>query len=175
MFSDDYFEFGKKWLNINAEKVHDGKIVEISFCDTFRAMLSKMSARFYLGISPKDGPGVDKILNPYDVVDFFGRTYFDVVICDLLQYSKDWKRIVWGLKNILNVEGILIIGTRSLPHEREHHSDHWRFTTNILYEAFRGFSIQELKDCPDNGILFIGTKREICSNDISDILADEVN
>jgi hypothetical protein len=174
MFEADYFEFGKKWLNINADMVHGGKILEVSFLDTFRPIVTKMSPSMYVNASSKNGPGVDIEESPYNLVETFGKTYFDIVICDVLQYIKDWKRAVWALSSILNVHGFLMLGTRSIHHEKEHPSDHWRFTTNILYEAFRGFSIQELKDCDNNGVLFAATKRELCMNDTSSILAHEV-
>jgi len=174
MFNENYFEFGKKWLNINADMVHGGKVLEVSFLDTFRPIVTKMSPSMYVNASSKNGPGVDIEESPYNLVETFGKTYFDIVICDVLQYIKDWKRAVWAINSVMNTEGILIIGTRSISHNKECASDHWRFTTNNLYEAFRGFSIQELKECLGDGILFAGMKREISTNDISGILAHEV-
>lgn len=175
MFVDDYLEFGKKWLNIHAEIIHAGKVLEVSFRDNFRSTIERMNPKSYFNVSPKLGPGADKELNPYELTKVFEKNYFDVVICDLLQYMKDWKRVVWSITTILNVRGLLIVASRSVSHNKEYAADlHWRFTTHSLYEVFRGFSIEELKECSDDGALFVGVKREIWTNDISSILAQEV-
>ena len=165
-------EFGKKWLNINAEKVNGGKVLEVSLQDSIlRTIIEKMNPHSYIEI------GVDEIVSIYNLTKHFGSNYFDVVICvGMLEHIRDWKKAVREISNILNVEGLVILITHSPGFEKhsEPDDDYWRFSSNDLYDMFQGFSIQEISKSPEHEVLFAGLKRETWLADLSGLSVFEV-
>jgi len=163
-------EFGKKWLNINAEKVNGGKVLEVSLQDSIlRTIIEKMNPHSYIEV------GINEIVSYYELAKYFGSNVFDVVICtELLEYVRDWKKIIRELSNVLNVEGLIILATHSPEFEKRSEFDYWRFTLNDLYNMFQGFSIQEISKSPEHEVLFAGIKKEIWLADISNLCVFEV-
>jgi len=181
MFEGDYVEFCKKWLNINAEKVHGGKILEVGIYDsetTIRKITEKMNPNSYISVDKIEGIGADKEMQHYYLSDLFGHNVFDVVISVReINIVKDWKKLIREMSLVLNVEGILILTAKS-PTNITNCDDpnvEWLFTKNDLYNIFRGFSIQELTENDNGEVFFAGMKKEIALNDISNLLVYEVN
>jgi SAM-dependent methyltransferase len=163
-------EFGKKWLNIYAEKVNGGKVLEVSLQDSIlRAITKKMNPHSYIEV------GVDEIISIYDLTKHFGSNNFDVVICvGMLEHIRDWKKAIREISNILNIEGLVILTTHSPEFEKQSEFDYWRFTSNDLYDMFQGFSIQEITNGSEHEVLFAGIKKEIWLADISGLHVFEV-
>jgi SAM-dependent methyltransferase len=180
MFEGDYVEFCKKWLNINAEKVHGGKILEVGIYEsetTIRKIAEKMNPKSYISVDNIEGIGADKEMEHYYLSDLFGHNFFDVVISVReINKMKDWKKLVREMSLVLNVEGILILTAMS-PLNIENYQDpnnEWLFTKTDLYNIFQGFSIQEITENDQGEVFFVGVKKEIALNDISGISVSEV-
>ena len=68
----------------------------------------------YVGVDIKAAPFVDVVCKAEDTLDKFGKQSFDIVVStELIEHTKDWKKVVSNIKNLLVAGGILVITTRS--------------------------------------------------------------
>lgn len=133
----------------------------------------------YIGIDIKPGPNVDYVIDGKYAFGHFSDKPFDLVLClEVLEHEQEWQLLIDSLKQLTAPGGHLILTTR-LPGYEFHGfpHDYWRFTGEILKEAFSDFSdVAVVEDREDFGV-YISCRRPHSGEtpkDISAIQAIEV-
>lgn len=143
------FMFG--CINLSKEEVKDKKVLEIGSRDingSLRPYIESLEPTSYVGVDIIDGPGVDKICRVEELIDIFGEKEFDVIIAtELIEHVKDWRTAIHNIKKICNLNGIILITTRSIGFPiHGFPNDFWRFEKNDMEFIFSDFNITSLEN-----------------------------
>ncbi len=144
-------DFGRAALS---EREVAGKaILEVGALDvngSLRAHVEALSPASYVGVDVLRGPGVDLVCDAGHLVEIFGPSRFDLVLCtEMLEHAADWRRVASNLKRVLATLGCLLLTTRSQGFARHHEPDHWRFSLADMEAIFGDLKILDLR--PDPG------------------------
>jgi SAM-dependent methyltransferase len=117
----------------------------------------------YTGVDQSAGPGVDQVVSAMDLVKTFGAGSFDVVIStEMLEHVEDWRPVVAQLVEVLALDGLLALTTRSpgFPYH-PYPVDTWRYTLDGMGQilAAAGLVVRELAQDPQApGVFAIARK-----------------
>jgi len=152
--------------NISLEDIKDKFVIEVGALNingSLRPIIEKMQPRLYMGVDLQKGPGVDQVCSAEEIVNRFGVNSFDVLIStELLEHTRDWKKVISNFKNILKPNGLMIITTRSKGFcYHGYPFDFWRYEISDMRHIFSDFIIERLeKDSKDFGVLMKARKPE---------------
>ncbi len=98
-----------------------------------------------IGIDIREGPGVDRVANVYELP--FREGEFDVVLCMvILEHLKEPARAIAEMRRVLKQGGRIIVSVPFILPMHDTPGDYWRFTKYGLQYLFAdGWNIQELK------------------------------
>jgi len=118
--------------SLNRQDVKGKRVVELGSWDengAIRRLLTSYTPLEYVGVDIKAGKRVDVVCSAEDSVGRFGKGSFDVVIAtELIEHTKDWRKVVSNIKNLLKPEGVMVLTTRSLGVPfHAFPRDYWRY------------------------------------------------
>jgi SAM-dependent methyltransferase len=151
---------------IPPERTKGKYVLEIgsrSINGTPRSVIMDMNPRIYMGIDMMEGEGVDLVLNAEKLLTRFKKNCADIVIStEMLEHVENWPKIVWQMKAVTNIGGLLVITARSPGFPRHKHpNDYWRFTKEDFELIFSDMEILTLEDDPQTpGVFMIAEKYE---------------
>ncbi len=113
---------------------------------TVRRFLTPYQPSKYVGVDIKAAPFVDVVCKAEDTLDKFGKQSFDIVVStEVIEHTKDWKKVVSNIKNLLVTGGILVITTRSQGFPfHAFPMDYWRYEPHDLQDIFSDCQINEI-------------------------------
>jgi SAM-dependent methyltransferase len=122
------------------------RILEIGSIDTNGSPRGYFSGD-YLGIDIREGPGVDLILNGYEIANYF-KHKFDAVLClHLLEHTaKPWV-IAENVRKVLNKGGLFYVSVPTFRFPRhDYPNDYWRPSEEAVKEVImEGFEILDFE------------------------------
>ena len=150
--------------SINENDIKGKRVIEIGSCDvngSLRPILAKWKPAEYVGIDIEEGPGVDLVWDAEKLVDKFGKESFDVVISnELIEHTKNWKKIVSNMKNLCSLGGIVLVTTRSKGFKyHAYPNDFWRYETEDMKNIFSDFDIISLERDTEAPGVFLKAKK----------------
>lgn len=145
------FMFG--CINLSKEEVKGKKVLEIgsrNINGSLRPYVESLEPKSYVGIDIIDGPGVDKICGVEELVDTLGEQEFNIIIAtELIEHVQDWRTAIHNIKKICNLNGIIIITTRSIGFPiHGFPNDFWRFEKKDMQFIFSDLDITSLEKDP---------------------------
>lgn len=144
-------EFAKTY--IKEEDVSGKRAIEVGALDingSLRTTIESYNPAHYVGVDIKKGPGVDEICDAHYLLERFGPSSFDLLICtEMLEHIRSWQTAVKNFKNILTPNGIILITTRSTGFVYHGYPfDFWRFEIPDMQFIFSDFTIEALEKDP---------------------------
>lgn len=139
--------------SLPADRVWGRDVLEAGSMDvngSVRPILMAHRPKSYVGTDLRAGPGVDVVCPVGELVEFFGRGSFDVVVStEMLEHVEDWRGAVRNMKRVLRRGGFLALTTRS-PGFKYHPypKDCWRFTQDDLRLIFSDMTIEAVQGDP---------------------------
>lgn len=129
-----------------------GDILEIGSRDVNGGVRQFFDQRNYMGIDTEEGPGVDRVMDAYEIAKRAWPPQFDLIICtEVLEHTaKPWL-IVEGMHKLLNDRGKLLISVpaNGFP-EHRYPLDVFRFMPDALdLFFFEGMKILDRAVLPD--------------------------
>lgn len=164
--------FGLK--NIKREEIASKRILEIGSCyinGSLRPIIENLDPIEYIGVDMEKGPGVDLVMGAEELIEKFGKNYFDVVIStELLEHVKNWQEVISNIKNVCKPNGIILVTTRSygFPYH-PFPEDYWRYEAEDMKQIFSDCEIIKLeKDNQAPGV-FVKLKKpaQFVENDLN--------
>ena len=151
--------------NVSLEEFENKRVIEVGskyVNGSVRPFIEKfLRPAEYIGVDIEEGKFVDVICNAENLVDYFGKESFDVLIStELLEHVRDWVKVINNFKLILKHGGFLYITTRSkgFPYHGYPY-DFWRFEIYDMKQIFRDFEIIKLvPDHQDPGVFLKARK-----------------
>src|SRR4030067_2090343 len=100
----------------------------------------------YIGLDMRTGQNVDIAINAHDMVLFFGKRIFDLVVCfDTLEHDDKFWLTVEAMKKVLKKGGWLVIGVPAQNTElHDYPFDYWRFMRKGVETFFEGMKNVEI-------------------------------
>ena len=151
--------------NASREEFEGKRVLEIGsryVNGSVRPLIEKfLNPKEYIGIDIDKGKYVDLVLSAEEVVDYFGKESFDIIICtEVLEHVKNWRKVVNNIKMALKKNGIVYITTRSRGFPlHDYPYDFWRYEIEDFKEIFKDFDILILESDPEApGIFFKARK-----------------
>jgi len=144
--------------NLTPKEVAGRKIIEIGACEvngSLRPILESYGPASYIGVDISEGTGVDVVCDAEKLLERFEKERFDIVIStEVIEHTRDWKRVISNIKNLCAPGGTILITTRSLGfHYHAYPYDFWRYETEDMKEIFSDCEIVSLaKDPGDPGV-----------------------
>jgi SAM-dependent methyltransferase len=137
--------------NAQKEEFENKRILEVGskyVNGSVRPLIKKFfNPKEYIGVDIEKGKFVDFVCNAENLVDYFGKESFDVVITtELLEHVKDWRKVINNMKEVLKPNGYIYITTRSkgFPYHGYPY-DFWRYEIEDMKEIFKDFEIIKLE------------------------------
>jgi ubiquinone/menaquinone biosynthesis C-methylase UbiE len=102
--------------NAQKEELENKRILEVGskyVNGSVRPLIEKFfKPREYIGVDIEEGKFVDIICDAENLIDYFGKETFDVVVAtELLEHVKDWRKVINNMKEVLKQN--VYITTRS--------------------------------------------------------------
>jgi len=114
-----------------------------------RDFLIDMEPAEYLGIDILEGEGVDEVLSANDLLERYGPKRWDLIVClEMLEHCEHWQDAVYQMKESLAEGGWMILTTRSPGYAHHAPPDHWRFSEEVIGEAFEDLAELTIWDDP---------------------------
>ena len=148
MCTSECINFGNN--NLTEADIFNKKVIEVGSRNvngTLRTIIQKYNPKSYVGVDIIAGADVDEICDVNNLSDRFGCESFDVVIStEMLEHVKDWRKAIFNLKDVLKVNGILLLTTRSIGFPQHNYPfDFWRFETDDMKFIFSDMDILALE------------------------------
>jgi SAM-dependent methyltransferase len=151
--------------NTQKEEFENKRILEVGsryVNGSVRPLIEKFfNPKEYIGVDIEKGKFVDVVCDAENLVDYFGRETFDVVIStELLEHVKDWRKVINNMKEVLKPNGYIYITTRSkgFPYHGYPY-DFWRYEVEDMKEIFKDFEIIKLEKDPEAPGVFLKTRK----------------
>ncbi len=173
MCNIECINFGQKYLN--SENITGKKVLEVGsryVGGTLSEDAKKLNPLEYIGCDIVKGKCVDLICSVEDIVSTFGKETFDTVInTEMLEHVKDWKLAINNMKDVLKLNGHIILTTRSKGFKKHDFPyDFWRFEVEDIKKIFGDFEILALeKDMKAPGVFIYAKKITKNILDLKDI------
>ena len=163
-------DFGRRW--IKEEEVKGKSILEVGSYNingSFSSFVKGYKPEKYIGVDIINGPCVDELCDAYDLIDRFGTNNFDMVIStEMMEHIIDWRKVIWNMKSLLKVGGVIMITTRSLGFPKHDHPfDYCRYSVKDMAIIFSDFQIDVIERDPEFGVFVKAMK--ISSSNIYDL------
>ena len=105
--------------NVKPEEFRDKRVLEVGskyVNGSVRPLIERfMQPKEYIGIDIEPGKYVDVVLPAEELVEYFGRESFDVVIStETLEHVKDWRKVITNMKDVLKPGGYIYISQLAL-------------------------------------------------------------
>jgi len=105
--------------NTQKEEFENKRILEVGsryVNGSVRPLIEKFfNPKEYIGVDIEKGKFVDVVCDAENLVDYFGRETFDVVIStELLEHVKDWRKVINNMKEVLKPNGYIYISLLAL-------------------------------------------------------------
>jgi len=118
--------------SLNKQDVKGKRVLELGSWDengAVRRLITSYDPSEYVGVDIKAGKYVDVVCSAEDSVGRFGKRSFDVVIAtELIEHTKEWRKVISNFKNLLKPEGVMVLTTRSLGVPfHAFPRDYWRY------------------------------------------------
>lgn len=161
--------------NLSRKDVEGKRVIEIGSYDlngSLRSLVKSWQPSEYIGVDIIEGEGVDVVCSAEEIINKFGEEGFDIVIStELLEHTRDWRKVVSNIKKICKKNGIILITTRSFGFG--YHAfpyDFWRYEIEDIKNIFSDLETIKLeKDSKEPGVFIKAMKKEDFSeNDLSD-------
>lgn len=153
--------------NAKLEEFKNRKILEVGskyVNGSVRPIIEKFfQPKEYIGVDIEKGKFVDIICDAENLVDYFGKESFDVVIStELLEHVKNWRKVINNIKEVLKVNGYIYITTRSRGFPfHAYPYDFWRYEIDDMKKIFADFEIIKLEEDPEAKGVFLKAKKPI--------------
>jgi SAM-dependent methyltransferase len=151
--------------NTQKEEFENKRILEVGskyVNGSVRPLIEKFfNPKEYIGVDIEKGKFVDVVCDAENLVDYFGRETFDVVIStELLEHVKDWRKVINNMKEVLKPNGYIYITTRSkgFPYHGYPY-DFWRYEVEDMKEIFKDFEIIKLEKDPEAHGVFLKARK----------------
>ena len=150
--------------NLHPEKVAGRDVIEVEAYEvlgSLRPIVESWGPRAYLGVDIVSGNGVDEICDAEDLLERYGPERFDIVIStEMIEHTRNWKKVVSNLKHLCRPGGILLVTTRSRGfHYHAYPYDYWRYEPEDIREIFADFSVERIETDPrDPGVFVKGVR-----------------
>jgi SAM-dependent methyltransferase len=145
-------ESNLNWLksHLPAHELHGAKILDVGSrnCDkTLRPWLEQSGASV-TGVDIVEGIEVDVICDASRLTNRFEPASFDICLCvEALEHIENWKAAVISMKMLVKPGGPVLITTRTPGYAYHGYpDDYWRFTSNLLRQAFSDFIVDAADD-----------------------------
>ena len=115
----------------------------------------------YIGVDIEKGKFVDIVCDAENLVDYFGKETFDVVIStEVLEHVKDWRKVINNMKEVLKLSGYIYITTcsKGFPYHGYPY-DFWRYEIEDLKEIFKDFEIIKLEKDSEAPSIFLKARK----------------
>lgn len=117
---------GKRLLDVGSHSVNG----------TMQQYLKDQGAEVW-GIDVEPGEAVDEVLDVTQLLIRYGSKKWDIVLCtEMLEHCDRWQEAIYQMKESLVIGGWLILTTRSPGYPFHAPPDRWRFTKEVILEAF---------------------------------------
>jgi SAM-dependent methyltransferase len=98
--------------NVQKEEFENKRILEVGskyVNGSVRPLIEKFfNPKEYIGVDIEKGKFVDVVCDAENLVDYFGKETFDVVIStELLEHVKDWRKVINNMKEVLKPNGYI--------------------------------------------------------------------
>jgi SAM-dependent methyltransferase len=118
--------------SLGRPEVEGKRVIELGSKDEYgvtRRLLTPYGPSEYIGVDIQRGKGVDVVCAAEESVGKFGRRVFDVAVAtELIEHTRDWRRVVSNIKNLLRPGGILVVTSRSIGFPfHAFPKDYWRY------------------------------------------------
>lgn len=126
-----------------------------------RPYIMSLNPKTYIGIDIVGGQDVDIVMNADRILEIFGEKSVDVVITtEMMEHVQNWRTVIFNMKNVLKLEGILLVTTRSKGfHKHDFPHDYWRYEIKDFQDIFEDLEIINLeKDLQVPGVFFKAKK-----------------
>ncbi len=150
--------------HLTPERVAGRRVLEVGARNvngSARPLAERHGPAEYVGVDIFEGPGVDAICNIDGLVERFGQSRFDLVLCtEVLEHVRDWRRALSNLKQVLAPCGTLLVTTRSAGfHYHGYPFDFWRYEPEDVEALMADMSLEVLQRDPSApGVLFVATR-----------------
>ena len=160
--------------NLTPKEIKGKKVIEVGSCDvngSLRPIIESWEPAEYIGIDIVEGSGVDIICDAENVVEKFGQESFDIVIStELLEHTRNWRKVISSIKNICKSDGIILITTCAYGFiYHAYPNDFWRYEVEDMNNIFSDCEILALeKDMTRSGVFVkIRKPKEFIEKDLS--------
>ena len=124
--------------NLCLDDVAGREVIEVGSCEVFgslRPFVESWGPKSYLGV--------------------------DIVLCtEVLEHTRNWRKVVSNLKNLCRPGGILLVTTRSRGfHYHAYPHDFWRYETEDIRHIFSDLDIVQVERDPRDPGVFVKAVR----------------
>jgi hypothetical protein len=139
--------FAKQYVT---KPCHVGDVGSYDVNGTFRTIFPHCT---YVGLDIAEGPGVDRVVKPYD----FGDELFDVLVSgSALEHVQDMKFWAWACISIMRPGGLICVvaphGTSGFT-EHRHPVDCWRIWPDGMRWLFQDLEILDCRTDPRDTVM----------------------
>lgn len=150
--------------NLRPEEVAGRDVIEVGACEvlgSLRPFVESWRPRLYVGVDIVPGDGVDVLCDAEDLLNRFGAERFDVVIStEMIEHTKNWRKVVSNMKHLCRPGGILLVTTRSRGfHYHAYPHDYWRYEPEDIRNIFADFTIERVETDPRDPGVFVRAVR----------------
>jgi O-antigen biosynthesis protein len=134
-----------QWLSEHAPDPKPGFVLDVGSYDvngSARGLVESWGSH-YLGVDMREGPNVD-VVCAAEALDYeLGAGAAGAVVCiDAAEHMEDWHACFAGMKAVCAEGGWVYLATVAPGWARhEYPGDYWRFTEDLLCEAFADFEV----------------------------------
>jgi SAM-dependent methyltransferase len=152
--------------NLTPREVAGKNIIEIGACEvngSLRPILESHGPASYVGVDITEGIGVDVVCDAEQLLSRFSQESFDIVLStELIEHTRNWRRVLSNIKNLCAPGGTIRITTRSRGfHYHAYPNDYWRYEPKDIREIFFDCGIVSLMKDPGDPGVFLKARKPI--------------